>query len=401
MIALSVVAAVAAVGAPEPARPALGDRGVDDVGATIENRDFLSQLSSGSIFGESLDEWYRLRREVLDEIGVELNITYDAYAQAYVGGQSVSGFAGQLALNGRWFLFGEKINAPTYLGFRFRERHRLGGRAPSEIGNVVGAYWETVQGFNAAGFEIPDFFIEQTYFDEKLDLRFGQMDIKNLFDNHRLGSSRQTFGNRAFSGSPAVGFPGFGAGLYARWDNEDGWDLSAAIANIQRTTNYGGRDIDVGRNSFFSGIQFGVNFEGFNRAPSRVQILGWHSDSIDFFAQPEGWGLSLTYEQELCDGRDRFFARYAYESGGSTPIDNLFAVGYGTQVRNLDEAGFAIGVGRKNNESEWQWVSEVFYRWQVTSELTVHPTLQLLYGDGFTDGNGPHLVAGLHAGLSF
>lgn len=401
LLVFSAFVATTASRAQDASRDLATNRGVEDVGNSITERNQLDQLFGNSLLGTTLEPWDEWREQFFKEINLELRLAYDAYAQSYLSESSTSGFAGDLTLDGRWFLLGEKVKVPTHLGFRVRYRHAIGGRPPSEIGEEIGAFWGTIRGFNAAGLEIPDFFIEQQFLDERLDLRLGQMNIRNLFDGHAMQSSKRAFANRAFSESPGVAFPSYGAGGFLRWDDDNDWDVSLGIANVQGTTEANGSDQKFFREELFYGLQFGGRFDGWNREEARLQLLAWYSDPLPFAGQPRGRGLSFTYEQELDGDRERIFARYAYETGGATSVDHILALGYGKSCGDFDELGAALGVGRSNNTDQWQWVAEVFYRWRPWREIVIHPTLQILYGDGFVDGNGPHIIAGLHGQISF
>ena len=80
------------------------------------------------------------------------------------------------------------------------------------------------------------------------------------------------------------------------------------------------------------------------------------------------------------------FLRYNYGTGNSTGVDNVFAVGIGIDNafnRPGDAFGFGIGFDTANDPTPQQrdveYVTEVFYRFQVTRDMQLTVGQQFIF----------------------
>ena len=135
----------------------------DDVHDSIARRKRLDALFPDWKPPQWLESYRDRRDALLERIHLDIGASYDvAGLVAYGNGSPVSGFSGDLTVNGMWLLFGEKWNRPLDLRFRLRHRHAIGGRAASQVADASGGvFWNMIDGFSDAGFEIPDFQLVQ------------------------------------------------------------------------------------------------------------------------------------------------------------------------------------------------------------------------------------------------
>jgi porin len=143
-----------------------------------------------------------------------------------------------------------------------------------------------------------------------------------------------------------------------------------------------------------------------------VHATFWHKDRLKKSNSPEGWGVTLFAEGQI--GRVVPFLRYGYSEGtsGGNPalVDHLIAGGVGiTDVfgQNNDLIGIGLSHGRidlgltgspdpidtdgdgipdfdfndvvRSLVGTRQSAAELFYRVQVTQEVQVTPSLQLIW----------------------
>lgn len=377
---------------------------IDDVAPTLELRDKLDEsLGDRSLF-PSLREFRSASLSWLDEeAGLKVTANYDLLGQATLGlGGDLGASAGDLSVSGLWRLPLDSRDEPLQLSFRFRHRHALSSLPPSDLRERSGLLWGTTDGFTDAGFQVPDFFLTETFLDRKLGIRFGQMTIDSLLDDHRLRSAKRLFLNQAFSANPAVAFPSFGAGATVWWRSPSGWDVTVAASNVQGTRQTDQVDWNLSSSALFEAAQVGWTFDGLNDERARIQLLGWHSDAIPEEDLPEGEGVSLTVEQDGLPERSRLFVRAAWSSGEATRASRFGAVGWGREMRKFDFLGFGVGAGQASQGGGWQGSVEGFYRWQASPELTVTPDLQVVFGESLRgDSDLPILVFGLRGGWSY
>ena len=381
----------------------------DTVEAQIAQRDGLIRKFGGGPNVEWWQLWSRKREELFERLGLQMAVSYHALFQGTPAGDGLTGSAGELTLNGSWYWFGEGKERPVDLRFRLRERHAYNGKAPSELGEALGALWGTTRGFTDAGFEVPDLYFRQRLLNRNLELRYGQMVIDSQFDSHSLRGAKRSFLNQAFAANPAVAFPRFGAGATLRWERDDGLDLTGGFSTVQGTQAGDQVDFSFGSGAMFIALQAGYDFAGWGGDAARVQGLMWYSDAVEEAQLPSGEGFSVTFEQKLEDEQVRTFARYAHSSGGASAVRNLLVVGMGRDCGEADLMGLAVGVGQgsgtevsADGNGDWQGVVEWFYRKQGGPHFNVTPDLQILFGDGFRGSGGDvRFVFGLRGSLTF
>jgi len=339
----------------------------------------------------------------LEQIGLNIGASYHvAGLVAFGGDEDVSGFSGDLTVEGTWQLIGKKWNRPLDLHFRVRHRHELGSRAASEVAEDSGGLlWNLTSGFSNAGLEVPDFKLVQHFPDRNLDLIYGQMTIDALFDRHSLRSAKRAFMNRAFSKNPAAGFPRFGTGVAMVWNPDNGFDLTVGASSVQGTQNGDQVDFDLGSGDLFTAAQLGYDFT-FRGNPARLQAMVWHADPVEHARVPEGEGVSLTFEHWLASSNNRLFVRLAWADGAASDTDRFIAAGFATGRRENDLFGLAIGAGRDSFRSgDWQGVVETFYRWQIGPHFILTPSAQVVFGNGLQPDHPFRLVAGIKGAVTF
>lgn len=343
------------------------------------------------------------RKEWSERHGIEITTSYYAAGLVAAGGtDTVSGFSGDLTVQGTLNMLLRERRNPLGLRFRMRHRHAIGGRSAAEVaGASGGVIWNMIDGFSRAGFEVPDFMLVKSLPDHDMEIRVGQMTIDSQFDRHGLRSAKNAFFNRAFSANPAVGFPRFGAGATWVWKPDEQWDISAGFSSVQGTTNGSQLDFDFGSGDFFKALQVGCDFP-LNGNPSRLQAMIWHSDAVADAGTPEGEGVAVTFEHWLDSSASRLFVRAAWANGAVADADRLLAAGLAFECREHDLLGIAAAVGRDASGTEnWQAVIESFYRLQVGPNFHVSPELQIIFGNGLRPDDPVRIVGGIRAVLTF
>lgn len=375
----------------------------DSIKGVIEQRDELVyDPRRRSLFPEF---YYPFRKKQLDwwnRHRVEFTLTYDVLAQAYNDRDvSVNGTAGDFSLSGRWLIAGESFKKPIYLTFRLRDRRAYSEYAPSEIRGQTDLLWGTVNGFTNAGFQVPDLYLDQRLFDDKMALRYGQFSIDNFVDKHALRSAKRFFLNQAFSDNPTVNFPSYGAGLTAYLKPDSRWEFTAGISNIQGVEGEEQVDFRLDSDALFGTVQAAYNFKGIGDRDIRLQVMGWGGDENSVDEYDGGTGMSVTLEHGGRDEHETWVVRYGQNSGEPTNTDTLAFVGYGREIRGFDNLGIGIGSGRSSTTSKWQTVFETYYRWQVTKELVITPDLQMIFGDDQEGESKVRVVGAIRLGVVF
>jgi len=384
--------------------PSLQDeKAPDSIDVIIENRDELAyDPTKHSIFPEfyhqlnsKLFEWERKH-------GLEITLNYDVLVQGITSIEEATGGAsGEIALRGRWLMFGEKFNGPAYLSFRLRNRQAYTDIPPSKIGSESGLLWSTADGFTDAGFQVPDFYVDQELLKGDLILRYGQFSIDKFVDKHSLRNSKRYFLNQAFAKNPAVNFPKYGAGAVGTMKIGDRWGFVAGCSNIQGTDQLKGEvDLSITSTALFMTLQSSYSFSGFGGKSAQIQAMGWYDDNNGEDEIKDGGGVSVTLEHRGPREGENYVFRFTSSDGKATNTKNILFLGYGREINDFDHFGIGLAGGQSSESSKWQGVMELYYQWQITKELLITPDFQLVTGIG-AEGNDLGFVMGLRAGLVF
>lgn len=337
-------------------------------------------------------------------LGIESAFTYDALAMGAINNHADWGaLSGDATLSLHWQINKADGPRPLEIAARIRDRETLGGGfAPSELRAATGAIWGYVHGYTNAGWEIPDLYLEQHFFQKRLMTRYGQMSIDDLLDDYSVRSAKTSFLNEAFSYSPAVGLPGTGLGILGRWTSPRGWDLTFAASNVESTALNEEADWRFKADALFEAVQLAYRFEGFEKLPARIQLLAWNADALPEFDLSAGNGASLTLEQQWPDKWNTWL-RYAWSDGEAAKAAQLITTGLSLSMGRdgQDRMGIAIAAGESSRDSgNWQKTLEVFYRWQA-GPVQITPDIQINTGDHLGGNSDWLLVAGLRVGFTF
>lgn len=366
-------------------------RNEDGIAAAIAIRDDHHLLNSREQRKARRTEW-------MDALGLDLVLSYDSLALGALGSDDGWGAAsGDATMNLRWQINSDTSKAPLSLNLRARHRHAYSDLAPSELRSETGSLWGHVDGFTDAGFQVPEIFLEDKFFDQRLTLRYGQMTIDDLLDGHQLRSAKRSFMNQAFASSPAVGFPGSDLGLVTRWQSRHGWDLTLAASNLTGSNLRESAEWKLDSGALFQAAQLGYDFKGPRGRASRVQLLAWRSDASSELDLQPGRGFSLTLEHDWSP-QIRSFFRYAWSDGDAAVTTHFAALGIARDLRKTDRLGVAVAGGQSNKSKDaWEGVVELFYRRQIGKSLLITPDVQFVTGSDA----GALVVAGVRVGLTF
>lgn len=374
-------------------------RAEDGIAETIHTRDVLIE---GESWVESMEKSKKRRTQWMHELRLDVAFTYDSLAMGALNDDDGWGSSsGDATLNVRWQINSDTSKSPLSLNVRVRDREAYSDLAPSELKHETGALWGYVDGFTDAGFQVPEVYLEDKFFAQRLTLRYGRMTIDDLLDGHELRSAKRSFLNQAFSSSPAVAFPGSDLGFVARWEDPSGWDLTLGVSKLASSNLEESSKWRLEGSALFKAMQLGYDFKGLGGRKARAQLLGWNADALPELAIESGSGASLTVEQELA-GRARSFVRYAWSDGEGATTEHFAAAGIAVDLRKADRLGFSVAGGTSSKKADTrEGVIEVFYRRQVGPALVITPDIQFVAGDGIGGDSDWLVIGGVRVGFTF
>ena len=372
--------------------------------AAIEQRTALDyDPTTRSLFPDFYNRFRDWRDQVNRDLHIEAVFSYHGLVQGLQASNfSEFGGAGEVGAQARWLLFGSHYHRPVYLALGLRNRHAYTDTAPGRLTADTGLLWKTADGFSNAGFQVPELYVSQERANSRLTLRYGQFSINNFFDSNSLRSGKRAFLNQIFSANPAVGFPDYGAGGTLQWKDEDNWDLSAGISNIQEKDQRRDVNLSFSSRALFAVLQGGYTFKDDQGRETRVQAMVWDSEDNGEDEPTTGAGFSLTVERAGKRSGERYLLRLAAAEGEATLVDRLLVLAWGRSVGRYNYLGIGAGLGRSaRDRGMYQGVGEIFFRWQLTKELIVSPDLQLILGHDLDNSRDLVVVTGLRCSLTF
>lgn len=379
--------------------------------------------------GRTLKPWYDFKKRLADRYGLDLGFFYTAlYEKAdrriiepIVGDGRDEAAGGVFGIVGQWELVGRGTNHPGYLTFQVQDRHRMNAVAPQSLGSEIGSLWPTTIGYNEVDLSFVELYWNQILVKDRLAFAFGKAIPFAAHDYFAYKSPFTGFNNATFTLNPTISYvaAGLGAGGGAR-PTKDTY-ITAAVYDAQGKLNRAGFETFFEDKDYFTAVDIGWD-PGY-LDPSRKHRIGpltvrdvhasfWHKAHIVETGSPEGWGFTLFAEGEI--GRVVPFLRYGRSEGTSLGnpaiLDEMVAGGFGiTDVfgQSDDLIGIGFSRGRKQLIPEGasapvdldgdgipdfdfadvardlvrteQYAGEIFYRVQLTNELQITPSVQLIW----------------------
>ena len=127
----------------------------------------------------------------------------------------------------------------------------------------------------------------------------------------------------------------------------------------------------------------------------------WHQDEREEAAVDKSWGLAFTYSTITHRGGVGF-VRAGYSKGGAAQMRRFIGAGGSFKPFGRDSLGVAVSWGSPPDRSlRNQVTGEIFYRIQVTQNLTITPNYQLTFHPSLTLDTKWVSVPGLRMRLVF
>ncbi|MFM9959459.1 MAG: carbohydrate porin, partial [Phycisphaerales bacterium] len=269
----------------------------------------------------------RLERLETDT-GLRFGVAFTTLFQKASGaGDNRDAAGGDLDLLLRWNLIGRGTKNPGTLIFNNEYRFQIGDRTPSELGREIGTGIGTTNGFSERPMVVKELYWVQHLFDGVIRVGAGRAEPENLVGGHKLQSANTFFLNKAFSGNPAIAYPGSGLAAAGALRPNDQWYVSAGAANAYGQTNQAQIDSLFEEWDLFSFVEAGwtPKFEGAGGdgggGQGRYRVALWRIDerSRGSASVPEDSGISLIADQDFGE-RWKVFARAAWSDADATGV---------------------------------------------------------------------------------
>jgi porin len=385
-LVVAVVSGAALLAVPAAAQQA-DFGGPDAVGNVLQS----DREQRDTLFDFTLtDPYFAFKDRMQEKFGLSFGLDYTALGFAATEGpgddQAASGIA---RFFGSWDLIGrESGNTGTFV-FKVEDRHRYSNTAPGGLGFELGYVGLLNPPFSDQGERLTNLYWRQRLFGGRAAVTLGFLDTTDYVDPYALGSPWTHFGNFVFStGSATIGLPDDGTlGAAAAGFLTDNIYAIAGIADANADSG----DPFEGFDTFFDESEYFTSLEvGYTTSPERlifdnVHLTLWNTDGSDDLGVDDGWGANVSATWYVND-RWLPFLRAGYSKDGGALLQRSISAGLGWQPRpgpGRDVLGIGVNWGEPNEESfgsglDDQWTGELFYRLNLTRELALTPSFQLL-----------------------
>ena len=313
-----------------------------------------------------------------------------------------TGFSQVFRILGTWLHIGSDEGNKGNLVWKMETRNALGGYpAPRDLSFDTGTSLGTANFKELNYWGITDLHWVQKFQDGKYKIRVGHMDPGDWADQYPLLNAWTSFMNDAFYNNPTEAIPSRGFGVVGQIFTEENFYLGAGIHDA----NGGDGRLDPGSffdgGEYFSWVEFGVRDSLNPNTPQNAHIHLWHQDERVEAGTEESKGIAYTHSFFLRD-EDVAFVRAGYSEGDAAPMRRFVGAGYSCKPFGRDTLGIASSWGSPPEKAlRDQITSEVFYRIQLTRNLSISPDLQAIYQPSYAPGKNWVFLTGLRMRMVF
>ncbi|MFQ5658174.1 MAG: carbohydrate porin, partial [Candidatus Methylomirabilales bacterium] len=327
--------------------------------------------------------WLEFTQKLDESIGLDLGLAYTIVYQRATEARDDRNAAGaDFDFFGTWRLIGDEEGGNVgKLGFVTETRHSYTSIPPAELALNIGSLWKTTDGFDTQKFSLIQLWWDQHLFNDHLQARVGKIDQGNLINTNRLKSDDLFFLNQAFSGNPALAFPGTGLGAAISLVPADLLYILATFSDANGDRETAGFDTFFDDAEYFTAVEVGLRplFEKLWRGHYRFTF--WHIDEREKAGVPSGKGFALSFDQEVTQSLMALL-RYGYGDDGGLEVRHILSGGVTVNDpfgSTDDLLGVAAAWGEPQDSSlRNQYTVEAFYRVQLTPNIQLTPGYQLI-----------------------
>lgn len=228
----------------------------------------------------------------------------------------------------------------------------------------------------------------------------GRIDPTFRYDFNRIANDeREMFLTYSLVNSRSIPFPATALGLDAQWNVSDFLLLKAGIHQANGRANSASFDKLRG-DEIFVPFQATLMPSFANLGDGNYRFLGYYTES----GGEQGWGFSLSFDQEIGGGFVPFF-RFGMDGSDVADFSRFLSAGLGLEAPfgredDLVAVGFAWG-DPADPESREETIIEAFYRIELNDFTRLTPDVQFLVDPGDNRSTDLIVVFGLRLQVVF
>lgn len=296
-----------------------------------------------------------------------------------------SASAGMVRFFGFWDLVNRGGANKGSLNWKVEHRHKYSDIPPSALGFESGYAGIFEPPFSDQGARLTNLYWKQYLAGGGWAFVGGFLDVTDFVDVYLLASPWTGFNNFVFStGSAATDLPNdatLGAAAGGMIGERLYLQAGIADANSDPTDPFEGFDSVVNDSDFFKWVEIGFTTGQDSIYLDNLHVTLWHVDER-VNGTPDGWGMNASWQKWIGDAWLPF-VRGGYTDDSGSLLERSVSIGVGYQpVPMRGVIGLGFNWGKPNPVSFTgtgdQYTTELFWRYQLTRELAVTPSLQYI-----------------------
>lgn len=349
----------------------------------VENQIALDRESNPLYESILLGPISRWRDGVAEKTGFNWSLDYSAFFAGVSDspGEDSAG-SGMVRFFGFWDLVDRGGKNKGSLNWKVEHRHKYTDIPVSGLGFESGYVGLIGAPFSDQGWRLTNLFWKQYFGGGRGTVVAGFLDATDFVDVYLLASPWLGFTNFSFStGSAAMDLPNDAAlGAAAGWMITDKIYVQAGIADANSDPADPFNNL-LEDSDFFKWVEVGFVPSQDRIYFENLHLTFWHIDERAN-GTPDGWGLNASWQRWIHE-KWLPFIRGGYTEDSGSLLDRSVSVGVGYQpVPRRGVVGGTLNWGRPNETSfgdvDDQFTTELFWRYQLTKELAVTPTVQYI-----------------------
>jgi porin len=351
-----------------------------------ERKEYLFQFPG---VGGVLKPWYELKKELDEKHGFKFGLSYTTFYQKTSDsfGPEDDAASFDLDISGTWTFLGRGTDSPTMLGFNFFWRDKLGTEiSPQVLFTQFGSLYSSAAPYGEEDPVVGELYIQKK-FKNVFGFRVGQIFPITAYDFFPFKNFRTDFIDFNHVTNATIPLPGNGLGGFVMYRPQPRVMLRLGAHDANADVQKFGFDTYDGE--LFTIFEAGYDTGLLPRVPGgppqgHVHVSLWHQDERENAGIDDGWGIAGSAVQRF--GRFTPFLRYGYAdvtAKGPTSSEHMVNVGVvidGILGQNKDR----IGVGYTWSDPadralDDQGVIDTYYRVQMTPEIQIGPTLEVIF----------------------
>lgn len=293
--------------------------------------------------------------------------------------------SGVVRFYGFWDLLNRGGANKGSLNWKIENRHKYTDIPPSDLGfqsGYAGIFGPT---FSDQGNRLTSLYWKQYFADGKAAFVAGFLDVTDYVDVYLLASPWTGFNNFVFStGSAAMDLPNdatLGTAVGGMVTSHIYAQAGISDANADPTRPFDGVDAFVNDNDYFKWMEIGFVPGQDKIYFDNAHLTFWHVDQRKT-GTPDGWGINASWQRWIND-KWLPFIRGGYTNDSGSLLERSITVGIGYQpVPMRGVVGFGFNWGKPNQvsfkDARDQYTTEVFWRYQLTKEVALTPSVQYI-----------------------